>query len=44
MKMKLQILIAATLLAGNVAFADDGPVVVEENREVRMVFHVEGMR
>lgn len=35
--MKLRILIAATLLAGHVAFADDGPVVVEENQAVVQV-------
>ncbi len=35
--MKLQILIVAALLAGNVAFADDGPVVVEENQAVVQV-------
>ena len=35
--MKLQILGAAMLLAGNVAFADDGPVVLEENRAVVQV-------
>ncbi len=35
--MKLQIFIAAMLLAGNVALADDGPVVVEENQAVVQV-------
>ena len=35
--MKLQMLVAATLLAANVAYADDGPVVVEENQAVVQV-------
>ena len=35
--MKLQLLIAATLLLANAAFADDGPVVLEENQAVVQV-------
>ncbi len=35
--MKLQIFIAAMLLSANVAFADDRPVVVDENQAVVQV-------
>ena len=38
--MKLPVLLAATLLVANVAFADDRPVVLEENR---IVVQVNGM-